>query len=608
MKIIIKERELEYVPDYPEGWKFTAGDPYKFPVMIGSYKCFVKRFEKKDPKNITGWPLLNDLKGRYENNLPRVYDIKEADDKGRTVHYVFYEHIDGKTLETAINTGTKLDLERLTNDLFTSVQSIGKHNFWFVDFCEKNIFLEQGGRFLLVDLDSAEKVQTSPDNGMYGCKDYWIPVYRFYKEVLGLHDVKLADLNGISLNYLQIPFLVLRLKIFQEQKETDYNSDDTFDQLPALLDKCDLAFRKIFSELLHTDAIAIPTQSISHLREMVLTKILYRSGMQDSSNAPTIKSFDSDSNEKEKGEIIKLSWKVEGADKIELHRNGVLHSTIPQNEENIEVKEFYDNDKDVSYHLVAYQNTTQTISKQLIISHKKPPTMNDRKKRTMGIVAGAVVIAIALFLIFNPFKKASAPPSSRIPVKNIILLGHVDHGKSTLAAAISRQLADQNLMTQVSYRSLSNPGQINIQGVTVAGTQFSWERNGQRYNLIDCHALSDYQRILGSDTVKLDGAILVVAGTDGPMPHTREQLELANLHGVREMIVFINKIDLVEDTELLQLVEQEIRELISRYGFSVSRTPILMGSALMALRGDSDARGQIVVDKLLNSMDTVFRR
>src|SRR2546423_8310775 len=214
MKVTIKERDYDFVSDYPNGWQHSSGGFFKYPVLIAQHKCFVKRFELKRPLNVSGWDLLMRLKYNNESNLPRIYDIISIEEHGKQVHYVFYGYLKGATLNAMVKGDTPIEMERLTNDLFSAIGSINKYDHWFADFYEKNIFCEDTGRFLLLDLDSAQPSSRRPDDAMNGSKDYWTPVFKYYKDILKIGEFNISDIPGITLNYLQIIFLILHIKIF----------------------------------------------------------------------------------------------------------------------------------------------------------------------------------------------------------------------------------------------------------------------------------------------------------------------------------------------------------------------------------------------------------
>src|SRR4030095_13908892 len=151
MKVIIKQREYSYTSDYPDGWKFSAGDPFKFPVMIGDNSCFIKRFEQKGPEDISGWDLLGKMRGKFDKNLARVYDIKNVQEDEKEIYYVFYEYLEGSTMDVAIRKQVEINLPHLNEDLFNGVRALQNYSFWFADFTEKNIFCQKDGTYVLLD-------------------------------------------------------------------------------------------------------------------------------------------------------------------------------------------------------------------------------------------------------------------------------------------------------------------------------------------------------------------------------------------------------------------------------------------------------------------------
>ena len=194
-------------------------------------------------------------------------------------------------------------------------------------------------------------------------------------------------------------------------------------------------------------------------------------------------------------------------------------------------------------------------------------------------------------------------PNSTI---RILTLGHEAHGKSTLTAAITKVLYQMGKSKFVAYDDIVNPPEIEVQHVKVACAQVEYETSKARYGHIDCHNHSDYVKLLTSPGVTLDAAILVVSAADGPMPHTREHIILASKKGIQSMVVYLNKVDLVDDPELLDLVELEIRELLTQNAFKGDEVPVIRGSALSALVGTRDDIGRNAVIKLLSAMDMYF--
>ncbi len=169
------------------------------------------------------------------------------------------------------------------------------------------------------------------------------------------------------------------------------------------------------------------------------------------------------------------------------------------------------------------------------------------------------------------------------PHVNIGTIGHVDHGKTTLTAAITLNLQDQGLATFKSFDEIDNAPEEKERGITINTAHVEYETTNRHYAHVDCPGHADYVKNMVTGAAQMDGAILVVAATDGPMPQTREHILLARQVGVPKLVVFMNKVDMVDDDELLELVDMEIRELLSFYEFDGDNTPIIQGSALGAL-------------------------
>lgn len=186
------------------------------------------------------------------------------------------------------------------------------------------------------------------------------------------------------------------------------------------------------------------------------------------------------------------------------------------------------------------------------------------------------------------------------PHLNIGTIGHVDHGKTTLTAAITRVLADKGLAEAKDFSDIDNAPEERARGITINTSHVEYQTNKRHYAHVDCPGHADYVKNMVTGAAQMDGAILVVAATDGPMPQTREHILLARQVGVPKLVVFMNKIDAVDDPELFELVEMELRELLSKYDFDGEKTPIVQGSALGALNGD-----QKWVDKINELMEVV---
>ena len=187
------------------------------------------------------------------------------------------------------------------------------------------------------------------------------------------------------------------------------------------------------------------------------------------------------------------------------------------------------------------------------------------------------------------------------PHVNIGTIGHVDHGKTTLTAAISAVLSKKGVAQQVKFDSIDKAPEEKERGITINTAHIEYETEKRHYAHVDCPGHADYVKNMITGAAQMDGAILVIAATDGPMAQTREHILLARQVGVPRMVVFLNKCDMVDDEELLDLVEMEVRELLNSYGFDGDNTPIIRGSALKALEGDPKYEEKIM--ELMNAVD-----
>ena len=179
------------------------------------------------------------------------------------------------------------------------------------------------------------------------------------------------------------------------------------------------------------------------------------------------------------------------------------------------------------------------------------------------------------------------------PHVNIGTIGHVDHGKTTLTAAITKCLAERGMAEFTDYSNIDKAPEERERGITINTAHVEYETDKRHYAHVDCPGHADYVKNMITGAAQMDGAILVIAATDGPMAQTREHILLARQVGVPRMVVFMNKCDQVDDPELLDLVEMEIRDLLNEYGFDGDNTPIIRGSALKALEGDPEAKAKI---------------
>jgi elongation factor Tu len=190
------------------------------------------------------------------------------------------------------------------------------------------------------------------------------------------------------------------------------------------------------------------------------------------------------------------------------------------------------------------------------------------------------------------------------PHVNVGTIGHIDHGKTTLTAAITKVQAAKGFGQFVAFDQIDKAPEERERGITIATAHVEYESTKRHYAHVDCPGHADYIKNMITGAAQMDGAILVVAATDGPMPQTREHILLARQVGVPAIVVYMNKVDAVEDKELLDLVELEVRELLSKYDFPGDDTPIIRGSALKALEGDPGELGAGSIQKLMEAIDT----
>src|SRR5260221_1021793 len=190
------------------------------------------------------------------------------------------------------------------------------------------------------------------------------------------------------------------------------------------------------------------------------------------------------------------------------------------------------------------------------------------------------------------------------PHVNVGTIGHVDHGKTTLTAAITAIQAAKGLAQSVAFDQIDKAPEEKARGITIATAHVEYESTKRHYAHVDCPGHADYVKNMITGAAQMDGAILVVSAADGPMPQTREHILLARQVNVPYVLVFMNKVDMVDDAELLDLVELEVRELLTKYEFPGDKTPIIIGSALKALEGDKGELGEVAIFKLADALDT----
>lgn len=189
------------------------------------------------------------------------------------------------------------------------------------------------------------------------------------------------------------------------------------------------------------------------------------------------------------------------------------------------------------------------------------------------------------------------------PHVNVGTIGHVDHGKTTLTAAITTVLAKKGLAKAKGFGEIDNAPEEKARGITIATSHVEYESDKRHYAHIDCPGHADYVKNMITGAAQMDGAILVVSAADGAMPQTREHIVLARNVNVPALVVFLNKCDMVDDPEMIDMVEEEIRDLLSKYDFPGATIPVIRGSATKALAGDQDELGAPAIEKLVNALD-----
>ena len=186
---------------------------------------------------------------------------------------------------------------------------------------------------------------------------------------------------------------------------------------------------------------------------------------------------------------------------------------------------------------------------------------------------------------------------------NIGTIGHVDHGKTTLTAAITKVLSEKGLAKVRDFASIDNAPEERERGITIATSHVEYETSKRHYAHIDCPGHADYVKNMITGAAQMDGAILVVSASDGAMPQTREHIVLAKNVGVPALVVFLNKVDMVDDPEMIDMVEEEIRELLSKYDFPGDKIPFIRGAAARALEGDTSEIGKASIERLMDAVD-----
>src|ERR1700730_15015316 len=193
------------------------------------------------------------------------------------------------------------------------------------------------------------------------------------------------------------------------------------------------------------------------------------------------------------------------------------------------------------------------------------------------------------------------------PHLNVGTIGHVDHGKTTLTAAITSVLAKKGMAEKRAYDSIDNAPEEKERGITINTAHVEYSSDKRHYAHVDCPGHADYVKNMITGAAQMDGAILVVSAADGAMPQTREHILLAKNVGVPSIVVFLNKVDMADDPDMVDMVEEAIRDLLSKYGFPGKEIPVIRGSALKALNGDTSEIGEPAILKLTDALDNYIK-
>nr|POF14070.1 elongation factor tu, mitochondrial [Quercus suber] len=264
-------------------------------------------------------------------------------------------------------------------------------------------------------------------------------------------------------------------------------------------------------------------------------------------------------------------------------------------------------DHGLNIHRYFCANVVQSISSPLLPSSPSPAMSFARTllhtSRALRSSSSSPIQSALSNRAFNVARGYATVFTRDKPHVNIGTIGHVDHGKTTLTAAITKRQAEKGFANFLDYGSIDKAPEERKRGITISTAHIEYQTDNRHYAHVDCPGHADYIKNMITGAASMDGAIIVVAASDGQMPQTREHLLLARQVGVKRIVVFVNKVDAIEDKEMLELVEMEMRELLSSYGFEGDETPIVLGSALCALEGREPELGVSKIDELLQSVD-----
>ncbi len=358
MKIVVKERQYEFDPEFPQGWTKSSDHHYKTPVEIGPYHCFVKRYDRQTAEGLSGWNLLTQLKGKFEPNLPRVHDVVLTPENSCEAFYVIYDMLQGNTLDRVVEKNVEVNLQKLTDDMISAFTSLGKKNYWYTGLSDHDIFYDRNRNFYITGFEHARSSAYSADLGA-GNSIYRRLVIRFYDTILHDHAILEAELNGASLNLLELVFLVMRLKVYYSNKQFGYNSPELLDNLPYYLNDTSLYFKEVFLKVKQNGGALLKADEIGMLSDLILEKIVNTIHVPHLSVNP-IEVFtvlepaakNQDDFIVESGEPFTLHWTLHNQTKVELYRNNQFYKSVGATERDVRVKENYDGkEKRVSFTL-----------------------------------------------------------------------------------------------------------------------------------------------------------------------------------------------------------------------------------------------------------------
>lgn len=343
MRVEIIDAEYSYDSDYTnvplkeadplKRWLISSGDAFRFPVRIGRTDCFVKRFERKALAEISGSPLMLQLKSMPTGYFPTVYDIVSVKEDGTNVFYAFYEYLPGNTLDNILAGGPAVRLPVLLDHIAGAIRLLRTHEFWFSDFCEKNIYCSKD-RFLLIDMDTTIPFTQMPTNDIRVNQEFLGLVANFYTRVLKQPGFHISQLNGVNLNILQLVFLILKLHMFQLDKSR-YIETKFSDKLPFYLDNASAYFKGWFRTALANGNTPFTEIQLNELVGLVKEKILGAGSFEIATKEISIDQFSIAGTEEvdgmmamQSGKEYTLQWAVSNAGNVEYSVNGVVQKKL----------------------------------------------------------------------------------------------------------------------------------------------------------------------------------------------------------------------------------------------------------------------------------------